>query len=122
MQLKRLGGRLPQNLPAAESTALVEQLAVEDDSWVREELGLAFARFRERSLSSGRSGADRSAQAVFQFFFALSGSARRRSLPRVSTYRAESRVPPVRVLALSTTAATSYQGPRTPCTPPPFAA
>jgi epoxyqueuosine reductase len=40
------------------SAALAERLSVEDDSWVREELDLALARFSERSSSRGRSGAN----------------------------------------------------------------
>jgi epoxyqueuosine reductase len=48
-------GEIPS--PSA-SAALAERLSVEDDSWVREELELALARFRERSSSRGRSGAD----------------------------------------------------------------
>jgi epoxyqueuosine reductase len=41
------------------SAALVGRLDVEDEPWVREELEFALARFRERSSSLGRSGAER---------------------------------------------------------------
>jgi epoxyqueuosine reductase len=46
-------------IPSASATAaLGGRLSVEDDSWVREELKLALARFRQTSSSRGKSGAD----------------------------------------------------------------
>jgi epoxyqueuosine reductase len=46
-------------IPSASATAaLGGRLSVEDDSWVREELELALARFRQTSSSRGKSGAD----------------------------------------------------------------
>jgi epoxyqueuosine reductase len=41
------------------SAALADRLDIEDDPWVRQELEFALARFRERSSSRGRSGAER---------------------------------------------------------------
>jgi epoxyqueuosine reductase len=43
---------------AAAAAALAERLTVEDDSWVREELELALARFSDRSTSGDTSGAE----------------------------------------------------------------